>query len=376
MSWLIRTPKRRIGVCLLLVGLFFLLIVLFGCAAFIFSRDALDDPDEPAPMTLPAAIEASRANAQWVLLQNTEALQWDCNSIVYRSQSGSGSSSKWTNVVLTDPAQSTVLAVDLSGRFTCDELSARPPELSGELSHLKGEEYEDNNFQGRLDDYPPEATFLSLCTYCEAGRFSWFGTTASMTLMFVALNRALQTAGRLRRKATSSNDKPDTYLMCVFNFTASDLTANMLGTLSSRQREYLSKRLHWLIGFFIFVDVGLGLLVLHTMHLFDDGTIDELTLIAAGVFLAVGPVLAGLDFLSSRRIHKGHVSTISGVVTLQTKTVENGVYHYAKIADKDFFLSPEQYSALVNGRSYCFYYLEGVFNFMRGKRVVLSVQSL
>ncbi len=379
------SPQRRIGLFVLLVVIFLLLSVVFGYAAIIFSRETLDFSDEPIPLTLPAAIEASQTQTQWILLQNIEALYWDCNSIMYRV---SGNSSKWTNVIVTNPAQSVVLAVDLSGRFTCDDLWTAPPELSGKLDRLTGADYAAQNFQRRLEQYPSEATYLSLCTYCKAERFgltllfSWFGTTVSLTLMFVALNRALRTAAQLRLKAIPAIDYqpdengPDTHLMQVFNFTAADLTANQLGTLSSRQREYLSQRLHWLIGFFIVVDIGLGLLVFYKVSLFDDRMIDILTLIAAGLALAGAPILAGLDFMSSQRIRKGRVSMISGAVTLRTKTVQNAIYHYAIIANTDFYVTPEQYAVLVNGRFYRIYYLDGIFDFTHGKRKVLAVQSL
>lgn len=380
MSWLMHSPKRRIGVFLLLVIILLLLSILFGYAAIMFSRHTLDTTDEPVPMTLPAAVENSRTHAQWVLLQDTEALQWECNSIVYRSQDASGSGSYWTNIVVTDPSQSTVLAVDFSGRFTCDELLASLPELSGKLSHLTGEAYRDNNFQRRLDYYPSEANFLSLCTYCKADKFgfslifSWFGTTVSMTLMLVALNRALQTINQRQHEEDSADDEFKTHLMQVFNFTAPDLTANQLGTISSRQRENLTKGLHWLIGMFIFVDISLGILVIFTIPLFADMASDLAALGIAAFFLVGGTFLAGLDIISGQRIRKGHVSTVSGAVRLQTKTINDKVLHYARINDKDFLLSPEQHAALVDGQFYSFYYLEGIYD-MYSRRALLSVQS-
>jgi hypothetical protein len=58
--------------------------------------------------------------------------------------------------------------------------------LRGELSHLKGKEYDDSNFEGRLDRYTQAETYLDLCNNCNPNDLDvaiWLGLGFTWALL-------------------------------------------------------------------------------------------------------------------------------------------------------------------------------------------------
>lgn len=161
MGWLFRYPLI-LGLAMLALAAF----IGFGSVRALYWD--LTTPDNPELMTLDEAIERSRGKDWiWVELQDTDQLAWDCSSIVFWEMTINSTTGQWMDVVATDPAQSVVIVVNFSDQLNCDELPPVQSVMRGELEHLKGEEYDDSNFEGRLDRYTQAEVYLDLCTNCD-----------------------------------------------------------------------------------------------------------------------------------------------------------------------------------------------------------------
>lgn len=392
---LMQFPKIRVWILPVMAIFFFLLIVFFTYAAVKLWREDVEASDEPEPMALQEAIERSRKDSLWVALQNTEALQWDCSTIVHWEEKKSNAD--WMDIAVTDQAGSTVIVVALKDQLTCSELPDLQTVLSGELSHLAGRDFDDLNFQGRLSRYPQTATFLNLCTYCDPNQstpmiaLSLFCMVGSVALMVFSLRETLNTRKVIRRNKAlaapqSSAEHPvikplepletDQHLMQVFDFTPADLAANVAGQLSPRQKERLavqiapSSRSLVIVG--VILIVSLVVVILGAVGVADSGTNRKLLII--GMFFLVGFSLALLlDFFSRRNLQQGRVSMVCGPVTRKVISVTDQVEYCAKIEGKTFTLSSEQYHALTDGGLYYFYYMGGIYGQPRGS-IVLSVK--
>ncbi len=112
-------------------------------------------------MTLEEAIERSRGKTwAWVELTDADQLQWHCDTMVYWTSDNN----KWMDIVLTNPSQSVVLVVDFADQIHCDEIIAQSPAFKGKFSHMDRDSYDYHNFEGRLDGFPSDATYVKLDT--------------------------------------------------------------------------------------------------------------------------------------------------------------------------------------------------------------------
>jgi hypothetical protein len=180
-----------------------------------------------------------------------------------------------------------------------------------------------------------------------------------------------------------TKQKPESTLMRAFEFTATDLAANIAGHLSPAQKEQLKSGLHWLIGFIIVIVIGLVLLAFGlwspygTCDLWNVYCLEQSeVLVLALIILVLGPVVALLDRSSSRAIRKGQVSAIRGRVNLKTVRPWKTEHYLAQIDRTTFHVSQGQFHALIDGEPYCLYYISGVHDPSRGSRRILSVQPL
>jgi hypothetical protein len=148
-------------------------ITAFGAYAIFYGvRERRQAPDQPVAMSLAEAIEQSRERTQWVSIDGTGDMQWDCDSIVYSSHEEKGVKRQWMDVILADRAKSTVVNVKFQVQFSCADLQAETPDLTGEISRFGGRDHRDLNTNGRLDKYQGAETYVQLCTFCApAGRF-------------------------------------------------------------------------------------------------------------------------------------------------------------------------------------------------------------
>lgn len=384
MYWFWQFPKIRFVMALIMAAgaVVFAGILAYGMVGR--WQEDRDTPDEPVPIALQDAIEKSKTkDDQWVALKDTGHLRWDCNSIVHWNEKQSGAD--WMDVVVTDPAQTVVIVVVLRDPMTCEELLAAQPPLRGNLSPLKGRDFDDKNFEGRLSRYPQTATFLNLCTYCDpnnsAPALVAGGLFAVGLLAFAAW--LLRVAVRARREFQPQDDTPPPAqivmlparpLAQAFEFTAADLAENAAGRLSQRQFKQMTGKLHWLVGLAIIEAFGLGLVALGATGV-AGGNRTGWYIVGGAIAFVGGPILGVMDGLSRRALSKGQVLTLCGRVTLATRRVLDSADYWATINETDFTLNETQYQALTDGAAYCFYYVTGVFGGYRGKRRVVSVQE-
>ncbi len=148
----------------------------------------------------------------------------------------------------------------------------------------------------------------------------------------------------------------------ALEFTVEDLAANRNGFLSSAQRLQLEQQ-RWkgARGYVLLAAVFGVVALIPALRFFTSSIRDTNDLIGACIFGALTLALAWTAYTRWQQIHfdaaRGTASVISGIVRLETRTVNRGnVVYKLKIQGLDFQVSEAALQVFTDGETYRVYY--------------------
>ncbi len=217
---------------------------------------------------------------------------------------------------------------------------------------------------------------LVVCLFLLAGAL--IGTVYSYRLVLAARKTirekaAARAIAKYRRPAAEQLNAKDTakLLMEVFHFTPEELALNQSGIITENQRRPYYPPLSGFVKMIILFVIVVGLILLGIDRMATTGPTEKQ--FASGFVIVLSVIGLVLDLRSRWRLARGQLSSACGSVTLKVNQPGDIIEHCAVIDGKTFTIAPWQYDALVEGRPYCFYFME-IAGYTRGK-IILSVSQ-